>query len=115
MKWLFLVAFIAAPVMASAQCRADGSMAVMEQSIPALLGLGPQAATITSINVMATTIDPTKKLNCMVDVHWSNGHVDSGYQFTEYTDQYGQDTVSYGPDMSIYALRSYGQFYGSDN
>ena len=100
---------------AYAQCTDPNNIALMDQTIPSILGLGPQAATITSINVLASGIDPETKLNCPLEVHWSNGQVDSGYRFIEYTDQYGQDMASYGPDMTIYAARPYGQFYGSDN
>jgi hypothetical protein len=78
-----------------AKCSSPDYVEFMKENIVNILGVGPSAAKIILIQVQ-NAFDLPGESDCDISVYWSNNLVQYDYRFREYTDQYGQDTVSYG-------------------
>lgn len=84
-----------------ASCSAPMAQADMQSQIPSLLQLGPDAAQITNIHLMADAnafeYQPKLyKIECYLQVTFSNG-LQQEAKFAEWMNEYGQKMVSYDP------------------
>lgn len=82
-------------------CNSPRMEATMRANIPRILDLGRNAATIKKLKVSLGSHfkgpDGHYIITCNIDVFWSNGNVDYGYSFNEWTNRYGQKRVDYVP------------------
>lgn len=82
-------------------CQAPLAHDMMMANIPAILELDEGSAHIAAIQTLGTTeayqYQPgLYRLDCYVNVRWSNGTVDWGYKFSTWESRYGRTMVSYG-------------------
>ena len=104
MKKLLIILF--APAIACAQgipenCQAPMAHDMEMTNIPYLLDLPDSAAHISKIDTLGGTpayeIFPGRyRIDCYLNVHWSNGTVDYGYRFSVWEDRYGDVKGTYG-------------------
>ena len=81
-------------------CKAPLAHDMEMEIIPYLLDLGPNAAHITSIETVGGTqayeyLPGQYKIDCYINVHWSNGVMDFMYKFSIWQDKYGGLKGSY--------------------
>jgi hypothetical protein len=106
------LALLAFPVFAHAQglnlagvprsCKAPLAHDMEIANIPQILELEEGAARIASIQTLG---DPGSyqyypglyRIDCIINVRWSNGTVDWAHKFSIWDDKYGQTMVGYGP------------------
>jgi hypothetical protein len=74
-------------------CKAPLAHDMEMTNIPYLLDLGGNAARITSIETIGGTpayqfLPGQYRIDCYLNVHWSNGAVDYGYKFSMWQDKY---------------------------
>ncbi|MBR8279765.1 hypothetical protein ACSC95_06030 [Burkholderia vietnamiensis] len=83
-------------------CKAPRMDAMERAAIPQLLDLEPGTAQIRAIHTIggsgAYEYQPGLwRIDCWIDVTWSNGTVDRDFKFSAWTDRYGGYKGAYGP------------------